>query len=160
MSSVIRIWPFVSLEPSAPRASNLVCFGGERLPSLLQILTIIAATNSRGRQLEHYTVAVLCFWRGVTERVGTLSLTELGQHGSVWWLASVNTSITVLTVSKVTNVQREDVQSLQSLAEEYYYFFSNDGTMDSTMDSAWTDREVHHFIDIWADEDPNSPGIS
>ena len=66
-------------------------------------------------------------------------------------LASINTCITVLTVSKVTNVRRAAVQYLQSLVEEYYECHTNDFFSKGRMDSAWTDREVHCLIDIWAD---------
>ena len=73
---------------------------------------------------------------------------------------SVSTSITVLTISKVTNVRRADVRSSQLLAEEYYECRTNDFFSKGTMDNAWTDREVHCLIDIWTDEEMHSSGIS
>ena len=79
-------------------------------------------------------------------------LSEPGQYGSVLLL----TSITVLAVSKVTNVRRADMRSSQSLAEEYYECRTNNFFSKGTMDSALTDREVHCLIDIWTDEEIQS----
>ena len=59
----------------------------------------------------------------------------------------------MLTVSKVTSVRRADVRSSQSLAEKYYECRTNDFFSKGTIDSAWTDGEVHCLIDIWADEE-------
>ena len=62
----------------------------------------------------------------------------------------------MLAVSKVTNVRRADMRSSQSLAEEYYECHTNNFFSKGTMDSAWTDREVHCLIDIWTDEEIQS----
>ena len=45
------------------------------------------------------------------------------------------------------------MRSLQSLAEKYYECCTNNLFSKGAIDSAWTDREVHCLIDIWADEE-------
>ena len=59
----------------------------------------------------------------------------------------------MLTVSKVRNVRRADMQSSQSLAEKYYKCRTNDFFSKGKIDSAWKDREVDCLIDIWADKE-------
>ena len=44
-----------------------------------------------------------------------------------------------------------------NIAEEYYECHTNDFFSKGTMDSAWTDRDVHCLIDIWADKEVQTP---
>ena len=78
--------------------------------------------------------------------------TEAGQHGSVRLFGKCK-HIYNRAVSKVTNVQQVDVGSSQLLTEEYYECCTNNFFSKGTMDSVWTDRDVHCLIDIWADEE-------
>ena len=45
------------------------------------------------------------------------------------------------------------MQSWQSLVEEYYECRTSNFFSKVTMDSTWTDREVHCLVDIWTNKE-------
>ena len=80
-------------------------------------------------------------------------LDKPGQHGSVRLFGECKHFYNRANFFQSDKRVTSGMRSSQLLAEEYYECRMNDFFSKGTIDSAWTDREVHCLIDFWADKE-------